>query len=81
MAPPVKQAYEGFMIEQKGFPNHAVEKDTFYVNARLKRRRKITFSNDIWLSTPPDLMASVITVENEDGSTTVTVPGLVEKRE
>lgn len=81
MAPTVKQAYEGFMIEQKGFPDHAVEKDTFYVNARLKRRRKITFSNDIWLSTPPDLMASVITVENEDGSTTVTVPGLVEKRE
>jgi hypothetical protein len=81
MTPKVKQAYEGFMIEQKGFPNHAVEKDTFYVNAKLRRRRKITFSNDIWLSTPPELMSSISTVENDDGSTTVTVPGLVEKRE
>ncbi len=77
----VKKAYETFMIQQKGFPNHAVEKDLGYVKDRLKRRRKITFSNDIWLSTPPDLMASVRTVENDDGSTTITVPGVVENRE
>lgn len=81
MTPLVKKAYEGFMIEQKGFPSHAVEKDTSYVSTKLKRRRKITFSSDIWLSTPPELMASVVTFSNEDGSTTLTVPGLVEKRE
>jgi len=81
MTPQIKQAYETFMIGQKGFPNHAVQKDVEYVAAKLKRRRKITFSSKIFLSSPPELMSSITLIPNPDGSTTLTVPGLMETRE
>ncbi|MGF6345966.1 nucleoid-associated protein [Variovorax sp. W2I14] len=81
MTPPVKSAYETFMIQHKGFPNHAVQKDLEYVQTKLKRRRKITFSSGISLSSPPELMTSITVTPNTDGSTTVQVPGTVEARE
>lgn len=81
MTQPVKTAYEKFMFQEKQFPNHSVAKDTEYVNAKLKRRRKIVFSNGISLSSPPQLMSSIKVTENANGSTTLDIPGTVESRE
>lgn len=53
--------YEGFMKTQ-GFPQNAVMKDISYIEAKLKRRRKLLFTNDIWLSTPPDEFNNLIQI-------------------
>ncbi len=62
-------------LEVKGFPKNAIVKDTAYITAKLKRRRKYVFANGIWLSTPSDVGAGAIKIESHEliGTTTITV--------
>lgn len=62
-------------LEVKGFPNNAVLKDTAYISAKLKRRRKYIFGNGVWISTPPDAGAETIKIESDEliGTTIVTI--------
>lgn len=78
---PVVTAYQDFMIKNKGFPNHAVVKDLTYVADRLKRRRKIKFSSGVDISSPPDIISQIKVTPNDDGSTSVIIPGMIESRE
>jgi hypothetical protein len=72
--------YSKFM-EKKGFPNHAITKDTEYVKTRLKRRQKFVFTSGVMVTTPPDKVDLIKISENEDGSSTVHIQGMVQKNE
>jgi len=62
-------------LEVKGFPKNAIVKDTAYITAKLKRRRKYVFGNGVWISTPPDAEADAIKIESDEliGTTIVTI--------
>ncbi|HCJ28146.1 MAG TPA: hypothetical protein DHV63_02290 [Pseudomonas sp.] len=62
-------------LEVKGFPKNAIVKDTAYITAKLKRRRKYVFGNGVWISTPPDVEADAIKIESDEliGTTIVTI--------
>lgn len=80
MTVPDRAAYGTFMTN-KGFPAHAVAKDTEYVKSRLRKRRKIMFTSGVTISTPPDDLRLVVVTANQDGSSTVHVPGTESSRE
>lgn len=76
-----RQAYVSFMTKS-GFPSHAITKDVEYVKTRLNKRQKVIFSTDVVISTPPGAAADLLKFENsKDGSTTVTIKGVVESNE
>lgn len=62
-------------LEAKGFPKNAIVKDTAYITAKLKRRRKYVFSNGVWISTPPEAGTDAIKIESDEllGTTIVTI--------
>ncbi|MGQ0728980.1 nucleoid-associated protein [Acidovorax sp.] len=80
MGLPDRAAYSIFMTN-KGFPGHAVAKDTEYVKSRLRKRRKIMFTSGVTISTPPDDLQLVTVTANTDGSSTVHIPGTESSRE
>ncbi len=63
--------YEVFM-QGKGFPQNAVNKDTGYIHAKLRRRRKYVFTNGVAISTPPEKTENYLQIEPSD-NTGVTV--------
>ncbi len=71
-----RNSYNSFM-QSKGFPQNAVSKDTDYIHAKLKRRRKYLFNNDIWISTPPENIGKFLHIEpaDEQGITIVKIKG------
>jgi hypothetical protein len=73
-------AYSAYMTN-KGFPAHAVAKDTEFVKSRLRRRRRIMFTSGVTISTPPDDLQLVTVTANQDGSSTVHIPGTESSRE
>ena len=72
--------YKAFM-EEKKFPAIAITKDNEYVTSKLKRKRKITFSTGIVITTPPDMLNGVLVTANEDGTSTVRISGIEKSRE
>lgn len=80
-SPSDQQAYSVYMTKS-GFPSHAITKDVDYIKTRLRKRQKLIFSSDVVISTPPDAAKDLLVVEdNKDGTTTVTVKGIVEASE
>lgn len=75
-----RAAYSVFMTN-KGFPAHAVAKDNEFVKSKLRKRRKIVFTSGVTISTPPDDLGLVTVTTNQDGSSTVHVPGTESSRE
>ena len=71
-----RQSYDSFM-QHKGFPQNAINKDTDYIHAKLKRRRKYLFNNDVWISTPPEKVDEFLHIEptDEQGVTVVKIKG------
>lgn len=71
-----RQQYESFM-QQKGFPQNSVNKDTDYIHAKLKRRRKYVFNNNVWIVTPPEKSEEYLKIEpvNDSGETLVRING------
>lgn len=74
--------YESFM-QQKGFPQNAISKDTNYIHAKLRRRRKYVFNNDVWISTPPEKAEDYLRIEptDEHGVTLVKIKGLLQEQQ
>lgn len=78
----LRKQYESFMKAQ-GFPQNAVTKDNTYIQAKLKRRRKLLFTSDVWLSTPSDEFKNLVQVlQSEDAEfTMVKIKGLIKGQE
>lgn len=62
-------------LDTQGFSKNAIVKDTAYITAKLKRRRKYVFANGVWISTPPDAGVDAIKIESDElvGTTMVTI--------
>lgn len=77
----VRSEYSGFM-NAKGFPENAISKDTGYIQAKLKRRRKYVFTNGVWLVTPPGDAKDMIEINSpNDGETLVKIKGGLEQQQ
>ncbi len=61
LAPDLRDEYRGFMGRQR-FPMNAIAKDIGEIQNAL-RLRKITFSNSIRLTAPPEAFGAMVTVE------------------
>jgi len=74
--------YEAFM-KRANFPTSAITKDVDYIKARLKRRQKITFTSGVMITTPPDQVKELVSIQTRtvDGNTLVTIRGTVESEE
>lgn len=79
---PLRKEYESFM-ESKGFPQNSVNKDIDYIQAKLRRRRKFIFSNDVWISTPPEKADEFLQIDgtDESGLTLVRIKGALRGQE
>jgi hypothetical protein len=68
--------YNDFM-QKKKFPQNSVSKDTEYIQAKLKRRRKFIFDNKVEISIPPDNASNFLEIEplDEPGVTIVKIKG------
>ncbi|WP_339079058.1 nucleoid-associated protein [Pseudomonas sp. TMP9] len=81
MPDPIRAEYSGFM-SAKGFPENAINKDTGYIQAKLKRRRKYVFTNGVWLVTPPGEAKDMVEIDTtNDGETVVTIKGGLERQQ
>lgn len=77
----IRAEYSGFMVT-KGFPENAISKDTGYIQAKLKRRRKYVFTNGVWVSTPPGESKDLIEIDaSNDGETIVKIKGGLERQQ
>ncbi|EFR2063222.1 nucleoid-associated protein [Salmonella enterica] len=74
--------YQSFMV-QKGFPQNAVSKDTDYIKKKLRRRSKLVFTSDVWVSIPPDQVKELVQIEqtDDDEFTTLKVKGRLRSQE
>lgn len=73
--------YVTYMDKSK-FPSHAITKDTEYVKSKLRRRQKVTFTTGVQISTPADQVKDLIKItQNQDGTSTVVVQGVVASNE
>lgn len=81
LPPPLLNEYTEFMTRSK-FPAHAIAKDTEYINNRLKRRQKATFSSGVQITAPADKFKELVSIEQGDeGVTIVKIQGTVESTE
>ena len=71
------------VISGKGFPDHAVSKDTEYIKAKLRRPRKVLFSTGVTIQVPSkqDLGEHVIIGDQENEYTSVKIKGVVADQE
>jgi hypothetical protein len=75
-----RTAYSSFM-GAKMFPTNSVAKDTEFVKSKLRRRRKINFTSGVTVTTPPDDLNLIRVTANNDGSSTLHIPGTESSRE
>lgn len=76
-----RQDYELFM-QQKEFPQHAVNKDIEYIKNYLRRRRTYQFNNGVTIITPPEKAEEYMQiVPSSDGQyTVVTIKGQLQQQ-
>ncbi|MFP2363099.1 nucleoid-associated protein [Enterobacter ludwigii] len=53
-------------ISDKKLPQNSFIKDTDYISSKLKRRSRLIFSNDIWLSVPPENFRELVEILPSD---------------
>jgi predicted glycosyltransferase involved in capsule biosynthesis len=59
-------------MRNKNFPAAAVTKDNGYIESKLKIRSKLVFSNDVWVSVPPDQLKNLVEIiPSEDTESTI----------
>jgi hypothetical protein len=74
----LESEYLAFMESEK-FPRNAVTKDVEYVQHAIRRRRKMNFTNDVQINTPPDKLNDLVKIEKTDkqaGFTIVKIKGV-----
>lgn len=69
-------------METSKFPTHAITKDTEYVRNKLRKRQKITFTTGVQIFTPADQVKDLVELtQNDNGTTTVVIKGIVASNE
>ncbi|SFF35938.1 hypothetical protein SAMN05216563_12713 [Phytobacter palmae] len=70
------------ITKQKKLPETSFIKDNDYIASKLKRRSRLIFSNDIWMSVPPENFKELveITPNENDNTTTVKINGRLTSR-
>lgn len=70
-------------LERKGFPNRAVAKDLDYIKSKLRRQRRVTFSNGVQLRVPGDkeFREFATIAAPVEGVTQIAVQGIVQDHE
>ena len=59
-------------MKTKNFPTAAVAKDIGYIESKLKVRNKLVFSNDVWVSVPPDQLKNLVEIiPSDDNESTI----------
>ncbi|WP_076737815.1 nucleoid-associated protein [Franconibacter pulveris] len=67
----LREPYKKVTKETK-IPQNSFYKDNDYISAKLKRRSRLVFSNDIWISVPPDNFRELVEIlPNEDHNYTL----------
>jgi predicted glycosyltransferase involved in capsule biosynthesis len=67
----MQSEYLEFM-KNKSFPAAAVTKDNGYIESKLKIRSKLVFSNDVWVSVPPDQLKNLVEIiPSDDNESTI----------
>jgi hypothetical protein len=67
----IKEDYKKIATENH-LPLNSFLKDIDYIASKLKRRSRLVFSNDIWMSIPPDKIKDLVEIlPNEDHNTTI----------
>ncbi|MDM4126533.1 hypothetical protein [Klebsiella michiganensis] len=67
----MQNEYLEFM-KSKSFPAAAVTKDNGYIESKLKIRSKLVFSNDVWVSVPPDQLKNLVEIiPSDDNESTI----------
>lgn len=60
------------LVASKKLPENSFIKDNDYILSKLKRRSRLVFSNDIWMSVPPENFNELIEIlPCEDDNTTI----------
>lgn len=82
LKPELQTPYIAFMASTQ-FPTSTVTKDNDYIKNKLKRRNKLIFSNDVWLSVPPDQLKELVEIipTNDNESTTLKIKGRLKSQE
>lgn len=77
----LRKGYDDFMAA-KGFPANAVSKDTDYIQAKLRKRRTLFFTNGVRISTPPEKTDDFLLIEpaNDAGITVVRIKGTFQEQ-
>ncbi|ELY3412210.1 nucleoid-associated protein [Cronobacter sakazakii] len=57
----IKDSYKQVMKEHK-LPQNSFHKDNEYISTKLKRRSRLIFSNDIWISVPPENFRDLVEI-------------------
>ncbi|RQO73145.1 hypothetical protein DBR44_09520 [Aquitalea sp. FJL05] len=78
----LRKEYEDYMTA-KGFPANAINKDTDYIHAKLRKRRRFVFTNGVWISTPPEKTDDFLQIEPADdaGITVVKIKGAFQEQQ
>ena len=76
-----RQDYESFM-QQKEFPQHAINKDIEYIKNYLRRRRTYQFNNGVAIITPPEKAEEYMQIapSNDGQYTVVTIKGQLQQQ-
>ncbi|EOZ6583456.1 nucleoid-associated protein [Klebsiella michiganensis] len=78
----MQSEYLEFM-KNKSFPAAAVTKDNGYIESKLKIRSKLVFSNDVWVSVPPDQLKNLVEIipSDDNESTTLKIKGRLKSQQ
>lgn len=71
------------MMAAKQLPTISFNKDVEFISSKLKRRNKLVFTNDIWISVPPDELKTLIEIlpNTEKDSTILKIKGRFSRQE
>lgn len=77
----IKSDYKKLVVSKK-LPENSFIKDNDYILSKLKRRSRLIFSNDIWMSVPPENFNELIEILpcEEDNTTIIKINGKLTSR-
>jgi len=78
----IRESYTS-MMASKQLPTISFNKDIEFISSKLKRRNKLVFTNDIWISVPPDELKTLVEIlpNTENDSTILKINGKLSRQE
>jgi len=70
------------LVASKKLPENSFIKDNEYIASKLKRRSRLIFSNDIWMSVPPENFKELVEIlpNDNDNTTLIKINGTLTSR-